>query len=164
MAPKNVSASVSVGGTQKIAQLYVAGSSAYLVSVRVNVTYNGSTTPVPLISVCDAVNNVPSNVLGSVTASKNDLTLSDSDNLLFDKPLAQSAGKTYAIVVEYPAGVNSETFQWASAASSGKDAPCCIYDGSGWSQVPKTVCEFVVYSSDPTSVGGVQPTSKGPVV
>lgn len=153
---------VSVPGNRKIAQVYVASSVNNTALICVNVTYKGSDTPFPRITVCDVVDGLPAteNVLSAYSATKNDLTL--SDDVIISPSITQTSEKSYAIVVEYPTGRSNDTFEWKAAATKDSKQPCFTFDGTAWKPVDY-LCEFVVYSGDAAGPDMLQPASKGPV-
>jgi hypothetical protein len=123
-------------GSSWVGQTYTAGKTGDLVGVAVDV--NAANTGHFLrISVCDASGGLPIATLGEVRLPSGVSSIGNIVN--FQKPLPQTAGHEYAIVVNYPDAVSHSkegTWYGSSLSDYAGGGSITSADGVTWSAVP----------------------------
>ena len=162
------SGGIKVAGNRTIAQIYQAGRTGQLTSLKISVDYTGGATSLRAhIAIRDVVDGKPgSTVLGEITAGTKDALWTHTFTL--PTSIAQDSGTAYAIVVDYPGGGGDDNFVWTGASGTNSSQPSFSGDGgaAAWS-TKNYVLDFATWvtavetSSDASAVAGAPASSQG---
>lgn len=157
---KASSGGVKAPGNRRIAQVFVAGASGKLSSVRISVSYSGGGNVQPRVSLFSVSDGKPNAALGAVSGDKKDVAFSAP--VIFSQAIPLVAGTNYAIVVDYPKGRSSDSFVWTAQSTNDGARPCFIGDGTSWSP-QDNVCDFAASAGISVATDGDSTDSKGPI-